>query len=69
MTLQRAHELIAMQKQFGGGCNRNAVRLIAGEPTDRREHGQPVVDGLIRDLGPEQAFGLEPAADFDGVGR
>jgi len=27
------------------------------------------VDGLIRELGLEQAFGLKPGTDFAGVGR
>ena len=67
MTLDRARELIATQLQFGSGYNRNAVRLILGEV--QREHGQAAVDGLIRGLGLEQAFGLKPGTDFAGVGR
>jgi len=67
MTLDRARELIATQVQFGSGYNRNAVRLILGEV--QREHGQPAVDDLIRELGLEQAFGLKPGTDFAGVGR
>ena len=30
MTLDRAREIIATQLQFGGGYNRNAVRLLLG---------------------------------------
>jgi hypothetical protein len=67
MTLDRARELIATQLQFGSGYNRNAVRLILGEV--QREHGQAAVDGLIRELSLEQAFGLKPGTDFAGVGR
>jgi len=67
MTLQRARELITTQLDFGGGYNRNAVRLILGEV--QREHGQPAVDALIRELDLEQAFGLKPGTDFAGVGR
>ncbi len=67
MTLEKARELIATQLQFGGGYNRNAVRLILGEI--QREHGQRAVDGLIREMGLEQAFGLRPGTDFAGVGR
>jgi hypothetical protein len=67
MTLDRARELIATQVQFGSGYNRNAVRLILGEV--QREHGQAAVDGLIRELGLEQAFGLKSGTDFAGVGR
>ena len=67
MTLDRARELIKVQLQFGGGYNRNAVRLILGEI--QREDGQGAVDGLIRELDLEQAFGLKPGTDFAGVGR
>lgn len=67
MTLTRARELISTQLQFGGGYNRNAVRLILGEV--QREHGREAVDALIRDLDLEQAFGLAPGTDYSGVGR
>ena len=67
MTQDRARELITTQLQFGGGYNRNAVRLILGELG--REHGQGAVDALIRELDLEQAFGLKPGTDFSGVGR
>lgn len=67
MTPERAQELIRTQLQFGGGYNRNAVRLILGELG--REHGQGAVDALIRELDLEQAFGLKPGTDFSGVGR
>ncbi len=66
MTLQRAHELITIQLGFGGGYNRNAVRLILGEI--QREHGQQAVDQLIRELDLEQAFDLAPGMDFSEVG-
>jgi len=67
MTLERAREIISQQLQFGGGYNRNAVRLLLGEV--QREHGQAAVDGLIRDLALEKAFGLTPGTDFSNVGR
>jgi hypothetical protein len=67
MTPERARELIRTQLQFGGGYNRNAVRLILGELG--REHGQGAVDGLIRELGLEESFGLKPGTDFTRVGR
>jgi hypothetical protein len=67
MTPDRARELIRTQLQFGGGYNRNAVRLILGELG--REHGQGAVDALIRELGLEEAFGLRPGTDFTRVGR
>ena len=67
MTLDRARELIRVQLGFGGGYNRNAVRLILAEV--QREHGQAAVDGLIRELDLEQRFGLAPGTDFGGVTR
>lgn len=67
MTLDKARELIQVQLGFGGGYNRNAVRLILGEI--HRAHGQQAVDALIREMDLEQAFGLAPGTDFSGVGR
>ena len=67
MNLDRARELISTQLVFGGGYNRNAVRLILAEI--QREHGQPAVDQLIRELDLEQAFGLKPGTDFSKVTR
>ena len=67
MTPDRARDLIRTQLQFGGGYNRNAVRLILGELG--RAHGQAAVDGLIRELDLESAFGFAPGTDFSGVGR
>lgn len=67
MTLDRARELINVQLGFGGGYNRNAVRLILGEV--QREHGQAAVDGLIAELGLDRTFDLRPGTNFSGVGR
>lgn len=67
MTLDRACELIKVQLGFGGGYNRNAVRLILGEI--QREHGQPAADKLIDELDLQRAFGLTKDTDFSGVGR
>ena len=67
MTLDRAREIIAQQLQFGSGYNRNAVRLLLGEV--QREHGQGAVDGLIRELSLDEAFGLRVGTDFTRVGR
>jgi hypothetical protein len=67
VTVEKARELIATQLRFGGGYNRNAVRLILAEV--QRGHGQQAVDGLIRELGLEQVFGLAEGTDFSGVGR
>jgi hypothetical protein len=47
MTLDKAHELIAMHVSFGSGYNRHASRMILGEVM--RDFGQTTVDQLIRD--------------------
>ena len=67
MTLDRARELIATHLQFGGGYNRNAVRLLLGGV--QRAHGQSAVDGLIREVDLATAFGLKSGTDFGRVGR
>ncbi|MGB5832349.1 MAG: hypothetical protein WBG92_10215 [Thiohalocapsa sp.] len=67
MTLDRAREIIATQLQFGGGYNRNAVRMLLGEV--HRQQCQQAVDGLIREFDLETAFGLKPGTDFGRVGR
>ena len=65
MTSERARELMTPQLQFGGGCNRNAVRLILAEV--QRQHGPEDVDRLIVELDLEQASGLRPGTDFSKV--
>ncbi len=65
MTLDRARELIRVQLQFGGGYNRNAVRLILADV--QREHGQGSVDALIRELDLDKAFDLAPGTNFGSV--
>ena len=67
MTLDKARELTQAQLGFGGGYNRNAVRLILAEISN--EHGQQAVDRLIRELDLEARFGLTVGTDFSGVGR
>ena len=67
MTLARDRGIIATQFQFGGGYERNAVRLLLGEV--QRAHGRPAVDGLIREFDLKTAFGLRPGTDFGRVGR
>ena len=62
MTLQKAHELLQDQVDFGGFYNRNAARLILAEV--QREHGFTATDKLIRDLGLEQVFGFKPGSEF-----
>jgi hypothetical protein len=67
MTIDRARQLISQQLSFSSGYNRNAVRLILGEV--QRVYGQAAVDGLILELGLEQAFGLRPGTDFSSVAK
>ena len=62
MTLDKARQLLEAQASFGGGYNRNGARLILAEVA--REHGQPAVDRLIRDLSLDQVFGIEPGTRF-----
>ena len=62
MTLERAHELIKIQVDIGGGYNRNATKVILAEI--QKEHGQAGVDQLILELNLEQAFGFKPGSPF-----
>lgn len=64
MTLDKARELLKVQADFGGFYNGNACKLILSEV--QREHGQVAVDKLIRELGLDSLFGLEPGTVFDG---
>ncbi len=63
MTIVRAHELLAVQADMGGGYNRNGARLILAEV--QREHGQSAVDQLIRELELEGLFGFKPGTKFN----
>jgi len=63
MTLKKAHELIAVQANMGGGYNRNGARLILAEV--QREHGQSAVDQLIREFDLESLFGFRPGTEFN----
>ena len=66
MTLERAHQLLAVQAGFGGPYNANSTKLILSEVM--REHGQQSVDGLIRELKLEEIFGFKPGTVFrDGL--
>jgi hypothetical protein len=62
MTLEKAHELLAVQAGMGGGYNRNGARLILAEV--RREHGQDAVDAFIRESDLERLFGFKPGTPF-----
>ena len=56
MTLDRARELLKVQCDFGGGYNRNAVRLILAEV--RKLHGEEAAKGLVEEFGLEEKFGV-----------
>ena len=60
MTLEKAHQLLAVQVGFGGGYNRNGARLILAEVA--REHGQDCADRLVRELRLDEAFGFTTIA-------
>jgi hypothetical protein len=63
MTLDKARELLATHVSLGSGYNRNAARLVLGEV--QRDHGQAGVDGLIREFGLEQLWGIKPGTVFE----
>ncbi|MCU7960946.1 MAG: hypothetical protein KZQ58_13330 [gamma proteobacterium symbiont of Bathyaustriella thionipta] len=65
MTIDKARQLIITQLEFGGGYNRNSVRLILAEV--QRTHGQAAVDGLIRELELDERFDLKSGTDFSKV--
>ncbi len=52
---------------FGGGYNRNAVRQILAEISNKLV--QQAVGRLIREFDLADRFGLAEATDFPGVGR
>ena len=58
MPLDKARELLAPHVALGSGYIRNAARLVLGEV--QRDHGQTGVDGLIREFGLEQLWGIRP---------
>lgn len=64
MTLERAHQLLKVQADFGGFYNANSAKLILSEV--QREHGQPAVDSLIRELNLQKIFGFVPGTRFEG---
>lgn len=64
MTLDRAHQLLKVQADFGGFYNANSAKLILSEV--QKEHGQSAVDSLIRELNLQQIFGFMPGTRFEG---
>ena len=59
MTLARARQLLETHASFGGGYNRQGVRLILADVT--REHGAHAADRLILDLRLDELFGIAPS--------
>ena len=59
MTLQKAHELLAVQASMGGGYNRNAARLILAEI--QADHGQAIASELMPGMSPEGDRARRPA--------
>ena len=64
MTLDKARQLLKVQADFGGFYNGNSAKLILSEV--QKEHGQPAVDQLIRELDLTGIFGFEPGTRFEG---
>ena len=62
MTLEKAHELIAMHAGLGSGYNRNAARMVLGEVM--RDFGKDVVDQLIREYKLEEQWEIKPGTVF-----
>lgn len=65
MTLEKAHELIAMHAGLGSGYNRNAARMVLGEVM--RDFGQTTVDQLIREYGLEEQWQIKPGTHFESA--
>ena len=65
MTLDKAHELIAMHVELGNGYKRNAARMVLGEVM--RDYGQDAVDQPIRDYNLEQKWGIIPGTHFESA--
>ncbi len=65
MTLEKAHELIAMHSSLGSGYNRNATRMVLGEVM--RDFGQKTVYELIREYELEKQWNIEPGTVFESA--
>ncbi len=65
MTLEKAHELIAMHAGLGSGYNRNAARMVLGEVM--RDFGQETVDALIKEYQLEQQWEIKPGTVFESA--
>ena len=65
MTLEKAHELIAMHSGLGSGYNRNAAKMVLGEVM--RDFGQETVDLLIREYDLEKQWEIKPGTMFESA--
>jgi len=65
MTLEKAHELVAMHSSLGSGYNRNACRMVLGEVM--RDFGQATVDQLIRDYGLTEQWEIREGTHFESA--
>ena len=54
ITYEKARELLEVQVFIGLGYNRNSARIILAEV--QREHGQTVVEWLIKELKMDEVF-------------
>jgi ribosomal protein L21E len=62
MTLEKAHELIAMNSGLSSGYNRNAARMLNKVMQD---HGQQAVDDFLREYELVEAQReIKPATKF-----
>jgi len=62
MTLEKAHELIAMHSGLGSGYNRNAATMVLGEVMS--DFGQETVDALIPEYDLEKQWEIKPGTKF-----
>jgi hypothetical protein len=65
MTLEKAHEPIAMHSDFGSGYNRNVARMVLSEVM--RDHGQQAVGDLIREHELGTQWEIKPATKFESA--
>jgi len=65
MTLEKAHEPIAMHSDLGSGYNRNVARMVLSEVM--RDHGQQAVDELIREHELEAQWKIKPGTKFESA--
>jgi len=62
MTKDKARELISVQVDFAGGYNRHATRLILADV--QKDHGQTMVNELIKEFQLDELFGFKPNTEF-----